>query len=68
MNFKDAYRFHTKLLKCQSSLNISKKHEMTLKSILEVKIFYLWGIDFMGSFLPLDGKDYILLSIDYVFK
>ena len=36
--------------------------------ILEVEIFDLWGIDFMGPFPPSDGKEYILVAVDYVSK
>ena len=41
---------------------------MPLQTVLEVEIFYLWGIDFMGPFPPLEGKEYILVAIDYVSK
>ena len=55
-------------LKCQYSLNISKRGEIPLKSILEVEIFDVWGIDFMGPFPPSEGKEYILVAVDYVSK
>ena len=41
---------------------------MPMRSILEVEIFYLWGIDFMGPFPPSDGKEYILVAVDYMSK
>ena len=41
---------------------------MLMRSILEVEIFELWGIDFMGFFPSLDGKEYILVAVDYVSK
>ena len=41
---------------------------MSMRPILEVEIFDLWGIDFMGPFPPSDGKDYILAVVDYVSK
>ena len=66
--FNDAHRFYTKCLKCQAALNISKRDEMSMRSILEGEIFDLWGIDFMGPFPPSDGKEYILVVIDYVSK
>ena len=64
--FKDACRFYTEYLECQVALNISKKDEMPIKSILEVEIFNLWEIDFMRPFSSLDGKEYILVAVDYV--
>ena len=41
---------------------------MTMQPILEVEIFDLWGIEFMGPFPPSDGKEYILVVVDYVSK
>ena len=54
--FKDAHRFYTECLQCQAALTISKRDEMPRKPILEVEIFHLWGIDFMGPFPPSNGK------------
>ena len=36
--------------------------------ILEVELFDLWGMDFMGPFPPSYNKLYILLAVDYVSK
>ncbi|KAM1523152.1 hypothetical protein TB1_012568 [Malus domestica] len=41
---------------------------MPQASILNVEIFYVWGIDFMGPFPSSYGFIYILLAIDYVSK
>ena len=41
---------------------------MPMRVILEVEIFDLWGIDFMGPFPPSDGKEYILVAVDHVSK
>ena len=62
--FKDAHHFHVEWLKCHAILNISKQDEMTLKTILEVEIFDLWGVNFMGPFPPLDEKEFILAGVD----
>ena len=66
--FKDAHCFNTKCLQCQTSQNISKRDEMPMRPILQVKIFYLWGIDFMGPLSPSNMKEYILVAVDYVSK
>ena len=66
--FKDAIQYCKECLKCQSALNISKQDEMPLQTILEVEVFDLWGIDFMGPFPPSEGKEYILVAVDYVSK
>ncbi|XP_070039464.1 uncharacterized protein [Nicotiana tomentosiformis] len=41
---------------------------MTLNNILEVEIFYVWSIAFMGLFPMSRGNKYILLAVDYVYK
>ena len=64
----DAHRFYTECLQCQAAINISKQDEMPMRPILEVEIFNLWGIDFMGPFPPSDGKEYILVAVDDVSK
>ena len=39
-----------------------------MSTILEVELFDLWGIDFMGPFSPSFSNLYILLAVDYVSK
>ncbi|XP_070029744.1 uncharacterized protein [Nicotiana sylvestris] len=51
---------------CQRAGGIYKKDEMPLNTILEVDIFYVWGIDFMGPFVSSCGNTYILVAVDYV--
>ena len=41
---------------------------MPRQNILEVKLFDVWGIDFMGLFPPFYGQKYILVAVDYVSK
>jgi hypothetical protein len=41
---------------------------MPLNPILIVKIFNVWGIDFMGPFPKSFGYFYILVVVDYMFK
>ena len=41
---------------------------MPLTNIMEVEIFFIWGIDFMGPFPPFFGNLYILVAMDYIFK
>ena len=66
--FKDAHSFYTKCLQCHAVINISKRVEIPMRAILEVEIFDLWGIDFMGPFPPFDGKEYILVAVNHVSK
>ncbi|XP_062089685.1 uncharacterized protein LOC133796224 [Humulus lupulus] len=53
---------------CQRVGNISARNEMLLNCILEVELFDVWGIDFMGPFPPSFRNLYILVAIDYVSK
>ena len=41
---------------------------MLLNPILEVEIFDIWGIDFMGPFLNSFDNQFILIAVDYVSK
>jgi len=47
---------------------ISRRHEIPLSNILEVEIFDVWGIDFMGPFPSSRGNQYIIVVVDYVSK
>ena len=48
--------------------SISRKDEPPMSTILEVELFDLWGMDFMGPFPPSFNNLYILLAVDYVSK
>jgi len=45
---------------------ITRKDMMPLAPILEVEIFDLYGIDFMGPFPISFGNQFILVAVDYV--
>ncbi|CAN6725396.1 unnamed protein product [Malus baccata var. baccata] len=66
--FKDAKTFCLTCDKCQRMGGISAKDQMPQVSILNVEIFDVWGIDFMGPFPSSYGFTYILLAVDYVSK
>ena len=66
--FKDAHRFVSTCDKCQRMGNISRKDEPPMHPILEVELFDLWGIDFMGPFPASYSNLYFLLAVDYVSK
>ncbi|XP_070057642.1 uncharacterized protein [Nicotiana tomentosiformis] len=53
---------------CQHAGGISKKNEMPLTATLEIDIFDVWGIDFMGPIVSSYGNTYILVAVDYVSK
>ncbi|CAA7038864.1 unnamed protein product [Microthlaspi erraticum] len=59
--FKDTHDFIARCDRCQREGSISKRNEMPQNPILEVEVFDVWGIDFMGPFEPPShGNRYIL--------
>ncbi|KAM0997088.1 hypothetical protein ACFX2C_007009 [Malus domestica] len=66
--FKNAKTFCLTCDKCQRMGGISARDQMPQVSILNVEIFDVWGIDFMGPFPSSYGFTYILLAVDYVSK
>ena len=64
--FKDAHKFCLECLRCQQTENITRKNMIPLSSILVMKVFDVWRIDFMGPFPPSHGYEYILVAVDYV--
>lgn len=66
--FKDAHEFAKCCDRCQRVGNISSRQELPLNNILEIELFDVWGIDFMGPFPPSFGNLYILVAVDYVSK
>jgi len=42
--------------------------EMPQSGILEVELFDVWAIDFMGPFPSSHNHLYILMAVDYIFK
>ena len=66
--FKDAHQFVSTYDKCQRMGSISKRDEPPLQPILEVELFDIWGMDFMGPFPSSFNNLYTLLALDYVPK
>jgi len=64
--FKDVHTYVRACDYCQRIGNLSRKNEMPLNFTLEVQIFDVWGINFMGPFPSMTGNKYILVPVDYV--
>ena len=47
---------------------ISKRDVISLSPILQIELFDVWGIDFIGPFSKSFGNQYILVAVDYVSK
>ncbi|XP_059285938.1 uncharacterized protein LOC132039481 [Lycium ferocissimum] len=48
--------------------NIGRRQEMPMNFVMEVEVFDVWGIDFMGPFVSSCGMKSILVFVDYVSK
>ncbi|XP_020250927.1 uncharacterized protein LOC109828314 [Asparagus officinalis] len=66
--FRDARQFVISCDSCQRTGNISERHEMPLHSILEIEVFDVWVIDFIGPFPSSCNNKFILVAVDYVSK
>jgi len=49
-------------------VKISRRNMMPLNSILQIELFDIWGINFMGPFPSSFRHQYILMAVDYVSK
>jgi transposase InsO family protein len=65
---EDTKRYIASCLECQRTGNISQRNAMPLKYNLQINLFDVWGIDFMGPFINSHGFEDILVMVDYVYK
>jgi len=54
--------------RCQKHGNINTRDAMPLTNNLQVELFDVWGIDFMGPVPKSYDSEYILVAIDYISK
>jgi hypothetical protein len=66
--YDDAKSFVRCCSQCQRHRNINTRDAMPLILNLQIDIFDVWGIDFMGPFPNSEGCEYILVVIHYVSK
>jgi hypothetical protein len=66
---EDTTRYIVSCLECQRTTNISQRNSMPLRLYnLQMDLFDVWGIDFMGPFKNSHGFEHILVMVDYVSK
>jgi hypothetical protein len=65
---EDTKRYVASCPECQRTGNISQRNSMPLKYNLQIDIFDVRGIDFMGPFKNSCGYEHILVMVDYVSK
>jgi hypothetical protein len=66
--YKDTKEFIRTGQKCQFQGSITARNAMPLHYNLQIEVFDLWGIDFMGPFQKSQVYEYILVTIDYMSK
>jgi len=66
--YQDTKKFVHRCRQCELQGNISARNAMPLHFSLQVKIFDIWGIDFMGPFKKSGDCEHILVAVDYVPK
>jgi hypothetical protein len=64
----DTKRYVASCPECQRTGNISQTNSMPFKYNLQINLFDVWGIDFMGPFKNSHGFEHILVMVDYVSK
>ena len=65
---EDARKFVASCPECQRTGNITARNSMPLTYNLQIDLFDVWGMDFMGPFENSHGYEYILVTVDYVSK
>ena len=66
--YQDTREFVKRCVRCQKHGNINARDAMPLMNNLQVELFDVWGIDYMGPFPKSGDAKYILVAVDYVSK
>jgi hypothetical protein len=66
--FKDVHHFIKACDAFQRTGKITRRNEMPQQGILEVELFDVWGVDFIGPLPSSNGFKHILVAVDYVSK
>jgi hypothetical protein len=66
--YEDTKDFIRRCRACQRHRNINSRDAMPLTINLQIELFDVWGIDYMGPFPKSKSYEYILVAVDYVSK
>ena len=66
--YEDTKDFIRRCRRCQQHGGITARDAMPLQNNLQIELFDVWGIDFMGPFPKSYDSEYILVTVDYVSK
>jgi hypothetical protein len=65
---EDTKRYVASCPECQRTGNISQRNYMPLRYNLQIDLFDVWRIEFMGPFKNSQGYEHFLVMFDYVSK
>jgi hypothetical protein len=66
--YEDTRDFVQRCGSCQRHENINSRYAMPLTNNLQIELFDVWGINYMGPFPKLKNYEYSLVAVDYVSK
>jgi len=66
--YEDTKQYITRCGPCQRHENINTRDAMPLTNDLQIELFDVWGIDYMGPFPPSKKCEFNLVAVDYVSK
>jgi hypothetical protein len=66
--YEDTKDFIRRCGACQRHGNINSRDAMPLTNNLQIELFDVWEIDYMGPFPKSKNWEYILVAVDYVSK
>ena len=66
--YQDTKEFVRRCVRCQKYGNINARDAMPPMNNLQVELFDVWEIDFMGPFPKFGDTEYILVAVDYMSK
>jgi hypothetical protein len=66
--YEDTKDFIWRCGACQKHRNINLRDVMPLTNNLQIELFDVWRIDYMGPFPKSKNCEYILVAVDYVSK
>lgn len=64
--YKNAHDYAKACDQFQRQGNISKRQELPMTTVLEINLFNVWGIYFIGTFVSSHGMKYDLVAVAYV--
>jgi hypothetical protein len=66
--YEDTKNFIQRYVSCQKHGNINTRDAMPLTNNLQIELFDVWGIDYMGPFPKSKNCEYILVAVSHPFS